>query len=231
MTLHLTDLTREGAPKAVLAPVSYPLPTRSDGLYRNGAKRALDLLLVIVSAPFSLAVISILALAVMLGGHAPFYSQDRVGLNGRVFRIWKLRTMVHKADAKLEDYLAANPAARREWDSTQKLKDDPRITRVGRLLRKTSLDELPQLWNVINGTMSLVGPRPMMVEQQPAYPGTAYFRLRPGMTGLWQISDRNDTTFAGRAAYDERYFRDLSLRMDLGIILRTVAVVCRGTGY
>jgi len=186
---------------------------------------------VIVSAPFSLAVISILALDVMLGGHAPFYSQDRVGLNGRVFRIWKLRTMVHKADAKLEDYLAANPAARREWDSTQKLKDDPRITRVGRLLRKTSLDELPQLWNVINGTMSLVGPRPMMVEQQPAYPGTAYFRLRPGMTGLWQISDRNDTTFAGRAAYDERYFRDLSLRMDLGIILRTVAVVCRGTGY
>lgn len=231
MTLHLTDLTRESAPKAVLAPVTLPLPSPADGLYRKRVKRVVDVALVLISAPVSILVITLLALAVMLGGHAPFYSQRRIGLNGREFRIWKLRTMVHRADAKLEAYLASNPEARREWDATQKLKDDPRITRVGRLLRKTSLDELPQLWNVLNGTMSLVGPRPMMVEQRPAYPGTAYFRLRPGMTGFWQISDRNDTTFAARAAFDDRYFRDVSLRTDLGILLRTVAVVCRGTGY
>ena len=128
-----------------------------------------------------------------------------------MFRLWKLRSMVVDADRKLEEYLCANPAARAEWDETQKLKDDPRITAAGRLIRKTSLDELPQLWNVLIGDMSLVGPRPMMPQQAELYPGRDYYRLRPGLTGLWQISDRNATSFAARAAYDAEYSRQMSL--------------------
>ncbi|WP_414707626.1 sugar transferase [Rhodovulum sp.] len=209
-------------------PRRQPAPT---GIYRAGFKRMLDLVLVVVSAPFSVPLILLLALLVMTDGHRPFYTQLRVGRNGKSFRLWKLRTMVPDADRILEEYLARNPVARLEWNATQKLKCDPRITPVGRLLRKISLDELPQLINVLNGTMSLVGPRPMMVSQKPFYPGTAYYDLRPGITGLWQISDRNDCDFAGRAPYDERYHQVLSFWTDLVILLRTVAVVLRGTGY
>ncbi|MCE8469544.1 sugar transferase, partial [Rhodovulum sulfidophilum] len=136
------------------------------GAYRKVFKRVVDLTLVLLSAPFSVPLIALLALLVALDGHNPFYTQLRVGRNGRYFRIWKLRSMVPDADRILEAYLASNPAARREWNATQKLRHDPRITRIGRVLRKLSLDELPQLFNVANGTMSLVGPRPMMVKQQ-----------------------------------------------------------------
>jgi lipopolysaccharide/colanic/teichoic acid biosynthesis glycosyltransferase len=139
--------------------------------------------------------------------------------------------MVPGADALLEYHLRKNPEARREWDETQKLKNDPRITRIGAFLRKSSLDELPQLWNVLRGEMSLVGPRPMMVDQRTLYPGTAYFDLRPGITGLWQISERNETSFAERAVFDNRYLASLSLSLDVSILLRTVSVVLRGTGY
>ncbi|TCM78981.1 sugar transferase [Rhodovulum steppense] len=191
----------------------------------------LDLVLVILTAPFSVPLILFMALLVTTDGHRPFYTQLRVGRNGKAFRLWKLRTMVPDADRILEDYLARNPVARLEWTATQKLKRDPRITPVGRFLRKTSLDELPQLINVLNGTMSLVGPRPMMVAQKPFYPGTAYYDLRPGITGLWQISDRNECDFVGRAPYDEQYHRVLSFWTDLVVLFRTVAVVLRGTGY
>jgi lipopolysaccharide/colanic/teichoic acid biosynthesis glycosyltransferase len=139
--------------------------------------------------------------------------------------------MVVDADAQLEAYLAASPEARLEWDHTQKLKNDPRITTVGRIIRKTSLDELPQLWNVLKGDMSLVGPRPMMPEQRALYRGRAYFELRPGITGFWQIGDRNDTSFSARAAYDTRYASNLSLLTDVIVLLLTIRVVLRGTGY
>jgi lipopolysaccharide/colanic/teichoic acid biosynthesis glycosyltransferase len=134
------------------------------------------------------------------------------------------------ADAVLAAVLTADPEAAAEWTRTQKLRNDPRITRLGRFLRKTSLDELPQIWNVFRGEMSFVGPRPMMVEQQHLYPGEAYFRLRPGITGLWQVSERNLTSFAERAAFDTRYAEILSFRTDLGIFVRTVQVVLKGTG-
>ena len=172
-----------------------------------------------------------MALLVALDGHNPFYSQLRVGKDGKHFRMWKLRTMVHNADVLLESYLDRYPEARAEWDSTQKLKNDPRITFVGRLLRKSSMAELPQLFNVLNGTMSLVGPRPMMVNQQNTYTGHAYYRLRPGITGLWQVSDRNHCKFIGRVQYDEQYDKTLSLKTDLRVLFLTVAVVLRGTGY
>jgi len=208
------------------------LPLIQDGhLYRAVFKRALDITLVLLSAPVTLTAVLFMALIVAFDGASPFFLQKRVTKNGRIFHMVKIRTMVPKAEKRLAAYLAANPAAKREWDETQKLKDDPRITAIGRLLRKTSLDELPQLWNVLIGDMSLVGPRPMMVDQQELYPGRAYYALRPGITGPWQVSDRNNGTFAGRAKFDAEYYQNLSFATDLSLLLRTVAVVVRGTGY
>ena len=191
----------------------------------------LDLSLVLIAIPVVLPLVLLLALAVAATGGKPFYSQLRIGKGGRTFRIWKLRTMMHDADAYLEAYLRANPAANAEWVATQKLKKDPRITPLGRILRKTSADELPQLFNVLTGTMSLVGPRPMMVDQQRYYNGQSYYEMRPGITGLWQVSDRNECNFRDRVAFDNAYARTVSLKTDLGLLLRTVSVVCRATGH
>lgn len=199
-------------------------------LYRAGGKRVLDLVLILLAAPFVLPLVAVLAGIVALGGGQPFYLQDRIGRGGRIYRIWKLRTMVPDAEARLAAHLAADPAARAEWDRTQKLRCDPRVTPVGRFLRRTSLDELPQLWNVVTGDMSLIGPRPMMVDQKPLYPGVAYYALRPGISGPWQVSDRNATAFADRAAYDDSYLREMSLATDIRLILATFRAVARGTG-
>lgn len=200
-------------------------------LYRNGAKRLLDIFFVLLTLPISLPLIlGMICLVALDGGH-PIYRQQRLGRNGRIFQMFKIRTMVPGADALLEYHLRKNPDARLEWDETQKLKRDPRITWIGRFLRKTSLDELPQLYNVLKGDMSLVGPRPMMVDQKALYPGKAYFALRPGITGLWQISERNKSSFAERAGFDNQYMASLSFSGDISILLRTVSVVMRGTGY
>lgn len=138
--------------------------------------------------------------------------------------------MVPNAEEHLQKYLAENHEAMKEWTEYQKLSHDPRITFLGRLLRKSSLDELPQLWNVLIGEMSLIGPRPMMLSQRPMYPGVAYYELRPGITGPWQVSGRSLTTFKSRAVYDESYYRELSLATDMHILARTVVVVLRATG-
>lgn len=204
------------------------IPT--SGAYRNGAKRLLDIVLILLAAPFVLPVVLLLAFAVSRDGGSAFYSQERIGRGGKVFRMWKLRSMIPDADKALEQHLASDPAARAEWDSTQKLRRDPRITPLGAIIRKSSMDELPQLWNVVTGDMSLIGPRPMMVSQKSLYPGTAYYLMRPGLTGLWQTVGRHRTTFAARADYDNTYARDLSLRGDIAILFRTVSVVFRGTG-
>lgn len=198
--------------------------------YRGFFKRALDVTAVILAAPVVLPLVAILALAVSRDGGNAFYTQQRVGQNGRAFRMWKLRSMVIDADERMTRHLAENPEARAEWDKIQKLKNDPRITPFGRLLRKSSLDELPQLWNVFIGDMSLVGPRPMMLNQQALYPGMAYYKLRPGITGYWQTAGRNRTTFEARAEYDAAYEKNLSFATDFGILLRTVSVVVKGTG-
>jgi len=201
------------------------------GIYRRGLKRVFDTALVVLSAPFVLPIVGFLALVIAFDGGRPFYHQERIGRGGKVYRIWKLRTMVCDADARLETFLNSHPDHRAEWSASQKLKADPRITRFGRFLRKSSLDELPQLWNVLKGDMSIVGPRPMMANQEDMYPGLAYYDLRPGITGYWQISDRNDTAFSERAFYDTQYDADLSFAMDLKILGATVGVVLRGTGY
>ena len=172
------------------------------GFYRNVFKRAFDVVFVVLVGVVVLPFVLVLALFIALDGRAPFYRSDRVGKHGRTFRMLKLRTMVKDADKQLDDYLQMDVQARNEWAVTQKLKDDPRITFLGRVLRKFSLDELPQLWNVLMGDMSLVGPRPMMPSQRVLYPGLAYYGLRPGLTGIWQISDRNACSFSRRADFD-----------------------------
>lgn len=217
-------------PEAKAAVMSFvPRPW---GLYRNGLKRLVDVALVLLAVPFVVPVVLVIALMILVqDGHAPFYLSDRVGRNGRVFRMLKLRTMVHDADDLLAHHLATDPEAAAEWKATQKLKFDPRITRFGRILRKSSLDELPQLWNVLRGDMALVGPRPMMPNQRRLYPGLAYYALRPGVTEPWQVSDRNDSTFARRADFDLEYHSTLSFASDVKLILLTISVVLRCTGY
>ena len=230
---HLSDL---GAARAVpdYGARAWGAAERQ-GLYFRVFKRSFDVVAVLAAAVFVVPLVGLLGLLVGLDGGRPLYSQVRVGRGGREFRIWKLRSMDVDAERLLEAHLAADPAARAEWDRTQKLKDDPRITRIGRLLRKSSLDELPQLWNVLTGEMSLVGPRPMLPEQTELYPERAYTRaycqLRPGLTGFWQVWGRNDTAFDARATHDSRYFRRLSLVTDLFVLLLTIAVVLRGTGH
>ncbi|WP_246107430.1 sugar transferase [Puniceibacterium confluentis] len=199
-------------------------------LYRDTVKRIVDLALVAVAAAPVLLVMLILGALIALDGGSPFYLQKRVGRNGRIFMMWKLRSMVANADTMLAAHIAASPKALAEWNHAQKLRNDPRITWIGRLIRKTSLDELPQLWNVLRGDMSLVGPRPMLPEQRVLYPGTAYYALRPGITGFWQTSLRNESSFAERATFDTAYLRQMSLKTDLVVLLRTVRVVINGTG-
>ena len=198
--------------------------------YRKSGKFVLDTLFVLALLPVLLPLIAILALLVALDGSAPFYVQERVGKGGRAFRMWKLRTMVPDADEKLDAYLASSPEARSEWDLKQKLAQDPRITRLGRFLRQTSLDELPQFFNVLLGDMSVVGPRPMMTTQETLYPGKGYYALRPGVTGPWQVSDRNAASFVDRARFDDIYCQQVSLGTDLRLISDTVKTVLRGTG-
>lgn len=233
MTASSTDVSRP--PEPVSTGFRFPpqdsLSSPGLQLYRDVFKRLFDMLAIVLTAPATIPFIALLALSVALSGHAPFYSQSRIGRHGRVYTIWKLRTMVPDADAALETYLATDPAARAEWDRTQKLRNDPRVTRIGRILRKSSLDELPQLWNVFCGHMSLVGPRPMMPQQCSLYPGQAYYRLRPGITGMWQVSARNDSSFAERAGFDADYDHKISLRTDLALLWATVRVVLHGTGH
>lgn len=204
--------------------------TRQRQLYFRFGKRGLDMLFVLLSLPLVVPLLLSAVILLALEGGKPFYRQKRIGKNGSVFNILKLRTMVQNADEMLEGYLADNPAARAEWDEKQKLEHDPRVTRLGRILRKTSIDELPQLWNVLIGDMSVVGPRPMMVNQRDLYHGQDYYTVRPGITGLWQVSRRNTTSFASRARFDALYCRTLSLKTDLKIIAQTVRVVLRATG-
>ena len=203
-------------------------PRRS--IYRSATKRAFDITFVLAVSVFVLPIVLLLAAIIMLDGSSPFYVQTRVGKGGRSFKMVKLRSMVGGADRELTDYLAANPTAAEEWRTTQKLRRDPRITAIGSIIRRMSLDELPQFWNVLMGDMSVVGPRPMLPNQRELYAGQAYYALRPGVTGLWQVGDRNNTSFAARARFDSDYYQMVSFFGDLRIILRTVRVMMRGTG-
>jgi len=169
-------------------------------------------------------------------GGPGFYAQTRVGKNGRLFQCWKIRTMVVRAEKVLDDLCKSDPEIAREWQRDQKLENDPRITALGRFLRKTSLDELPQIWDVLRGDMSFVGPRPFMVSQERLYSaagGRAYFRMRPGISGPWQIDNRGALAtdgFLQRVTYDERYLREQSAANDLLLVLKTLGVIAKRTG-
>ncbi|RMD88924.1 MAG: sugar transferase [Alphaproteobacteria bacterium] len=200
--------------------------------YQDGPKRRLDIAGVLLMAPLALPLIAVLWLLVRLDGGPGFFGHWRVGRDGRAFRCWKLRSMVPDAEARLEALLASDPLLRAEWRAGFKLTRDPRVTRLGRFLRKTSLDELPQLWNVLRGEMSLVGPRPVPRAELAAYGGYAwaYLECRPGLTGLWQVSGRNDTSYEERIRLDVSYLARAGLGTDLAILARTPLAVIGCTG-
>ncbi|WP_423760104.1 sugar transferase [Burkholderia sp. NLJ2] len=205
---------------------------RTVGRIKQMVKRSFDLvgasLLLVVLAPALLGI----AWTVRRDGGRAIFGHERVGRNGRPFKCLKFRSMVTNADAVLKALLERDPDARAEWDREFKLKNDVRITPIGRFLRKTSLDELPQLVNVLKGDMSLVGPRPIVEAELERYGADVryYLMAKPGMTGLWQVSGRNDTDYSTRVSLDVSYVREWSLRRDIGILFRTINVVLRGSG-
>jgi Undecaprenyl-phosphate galactose phosphotransferase WbaP len=196
-------------------------------------KRGMELILISLSSPLMVPLMGLIALLIRLDSAGPiFFRQRRFGLHGEQLYVWKFRTMVENADQILAGCLSCDEELRDEWQALHKLKNDPRVTRFGRILRKTSLDELPQLWNVLGGEMSLVGPRPIVEDEIEYYAGSyrLYQQVRPGLTGLWQVSGRSDTSYANRVALDEYYVRHWSIWMDLYILIRTLWVVIKRSG-
>ena len=202
--------------------------------YLGAPKRLFDIVLALVILPVVAPILALLWVLTRLDGGPGFFGQERVGKDGRRFTCWKLRTMVVDAERVLADLCASDPTVAEEWHVNQKLAKDPRITGVGRFLRKSSLDELPQILNILWGDMSFVGPRPFTVGQEHLYVaagGTAYFHLRPGVTGSWQIEGRGTTRFVDRVRFDEDYYSKASLGCDLRLIGKTFGVVLKGTGH
>ena len=196
------------------------------------AKRSFDVFVSIL-ALILISPLMLVLYCLITRDSGPFlYKQQRVGKGGRLFNCWKVRSMVTDSSERLKQYLEENPDAKEEWASTFKLKNDPRVTPLGKFLRKCSIDELPQLWNVLVGDMSLVGPRPIVVEEKGYYGGSFryYEDSRPGITGLWQISGRNDITYSERVDMDVSYSRNWSLWLDVVIILKTIPTILGRTG-
>ncbi len=208
-------------------------PASAATVRRPRTSRAFDLVLSAVAVAFLAPLLLLLALAVKLEDGGPaLYAQERIGLRGRRFRCLKFRSMATDSAERLAILLATDPDAAAEWAQNHKLKIDPRVTRIGAFLRKSSLDELPQLFNVLRGEMSLVGPRPIVEAEVPRYgPNFAdYCSVRPGITGLWQISGRSDMAYASRVALDVQYARRKCLGLDLAIILKTIPAVLMQRG-
>jgi Undecaprenyl-phosphate galactose phosphotransferase WbaP len=195
--------------------------------WNDAVKRTMDVCAASILLILLFPVLLIIALVVMSDHGNAVYGHPRIGRGGRTFKCLKFRSMVKNSDEVLSKLLATDPQARAEWDRDFKLKNDIRVTPVGRILRKTSLDELPQLWNVLRGDMSLVGPRPVVQKELVRYGRDVryYLALKPGMTGLWQVSGRNDVDYPTRVSLDVKYAMNRSLTFDMSILLRTVKVV------
>lgn len=193
-------------------------------------KRMVDVTVALSALVLAAPVMLVVALLIRttMGGPAIF-AHSRVGFNGRPFNCYKFRSMVTNSDQVLREHLARNPEAAGEWEKSRKLRRDPRVTLLGQLLRKSSIDELPQLFNIIRGDMSCVGPRPIVTEELKRYGDHVgeYLRTRPGLTGLWQVTGRSSTDYADRVALDSQYVREWSTWVDLVILLRTVFAVMR----
>jgi Undecaprenyl-phosphate galactose phosphotransferase WbaP len=211
------------------------LELRRNLLYRHNrvVKRVIDLSLLALSMIVVLPLTALISLAIALeSGRPVFFRHERIGQHGKSFMAWKYRTMVKDSEHALEETLQESAELRREWASNQKLKDDPRLTKVGKIVRRLSLDELPQLWNVLRGEMSLVGPRPIVEEEIQKYGDSfdLYTQVLPGLTGLWQVSGRSDLPYRDRVWLDSHYVRNWSIWLDLVILVRTVWVVIAGIG-
>jgi undecaprenyl-phosphate galactose phosphotransferase len=195
-------------------------------------KRCFDLAVSATVLTLASPLFLFIAFKVSQSGRPIFFGHTRVGQHNKPFKCYKFRTMAPNADQLLAELLARSPEARAEWERDFKLKDDPRITPIGRFLRKTSLDEIPQLWNVLKGDMSLVGPRPVVTAELDRYGNQVdyYLEAKPGITGLWQISGRNDVSYDTRVYLDAWYVKNWSLFNDIVILLRTVTVIFRKDG-
>lgn len=210
---------------AVLRDLGFP--ARHDFSVERGVKRLADILGALFLAALFSPVIALVLVGAAINGQTALFRHQRVGRDGKMFWCLKFQTMVPNAEELLKHLLAADPELRAEWERDQKLRDDPRVTPMGRFLRSTSLDELPQLWNVLRGEMSLVGPRPVTREELLRYGRNAviYMMVRPGITGLWQVSGRNNAEYRRRVAMDVCYVRKQSAVLDFWILAKTVIVV------
>ena len=227
MGLRLTDHSAVDSPFVVHREhVAKTKPTLS-------LKRVLDIIIASVAIVFFSPLILVCAVMIrMKDGGPALYSQKRYGLNGNTFKCYKLRSMATDAEAQLIKILATDPIARDEWERTQKLSRDPRITPIGHFMRKTSVDELPQLWNVIRGDMSVVGPRPIVQSEIARYAEhfERYSSVPPGITGLWQVRGRSNTTYEERVEIDVEYANTRSFWGDISIIFKTIPAVLRSRG-
>jgi exopolysaccharide production protein ExoY len=201
---------------------------------RPQAKRLFDVLSAIILIVIVAPVICLITLIILLSGQVPFYPHTRIGLGGREFGCLKFTTMHRNADVMLAQLLERDPIAKHEWETNRKLQRDPRVTLFGAFLRTTSLDELPQLLNILVGQMSLVGPRPVTRDEFSKFYGpseaAAYSSVRPGLTGLWQVSGRSEVGYENRVELDTLYVESLSMRTDLAILVRTIHVVLSRRG-
>jgi len=227
----MVDYSMFGAAGAI-GPLGATKAESHIGFYGRYGKRIFDLVFAgLIAVPIAL-VIGILWLMIRRDGGAGFFSHERIGRDGVLFRCYKLRTMAVDAEQRLERMIRHNPEIAAEWAEHQKLKQDPRITKLGSFLRKTSLDELPQLINVFKGEMSLVGPRPVVKDELSRYGQSAktYKAVLPGITGLWQVKGRNSVSYETRVAFDTVYVSSVSFFTDISILFDTVGVVLRRTG-
>ncbi|MDR2104504.1 MAG: exopolysaccharide biosynthesis polyprenyl glycosylphosphotransferase [Deferribacteraceae bacterium] len=230
------DLTNAETGQLLRSQVGYILLSNSlQTPFNQQLKRIFDLCLAVITAPLILPIIALLALIVRLNSPGgAIFSHERIGRNGKKFRVYKLRSMHKDAEIRLKELLARDPKLKAEWDESFKLKDDPRVTRLGKFLRKTSLDELPQFFNVFLGDMSFVGPRPVLKEELERYYGedySFYYKLTaPGITGLWQVSGRSDTSYPLRVAQDAWYVYNWTLWLDIVLIFSTPLAVLRRRG-
>ncbi|WP_380179206.1 undecaprenyl-phosphate galactose phosphotransferase WbaP [Kalamiella sp. sgz302252] len=226
--LYGTDMAYIFSHEVMILRVSNNLAKRTSRI----VKRTFDIVGALAIITMLMPALAILIFMVARDGGNPIYGHERVGLNGRKFKCLKFRSMVVNSKEVLEEVLRSDPAARAEWDKDFKLKNDPRITRIGHFIRKTSLDELPQLWNVVRGEMSLVGPRPVIEDELERYAGDVdyYFMAKPGMTGLWQVSGRNDVDYETRVYFDSWYVKNWSLWNDIAILFKTIGVVLKRDG-
>jgi len=196
------------------------------------AKRSFDILGALSIAIICSPIILIIAITIRLSGSPVLFSHQRVGKDRKMFHCYKFRSMIPDAEQVLQELLRSSPEILREWRESHKLRDDPRITKFGAFLRRSSMDELPQLWNVLKGDMSLVGPRPIVEDELERYGNKAmfYMSVKPGMTGLWQILGRSNVTYSRRVSLDTWYVRKQCILLDAWILLRTAVVVIRRVG-